>query len=660
MDLTTQSKPPPTASEDGDALPVSSFQSLSAEADILFKQGDLGKAIEAFSKALELRPGDKATLVARSRCFLQMGDSARALEDAEESLKDQPDFFKGIYHKAEALYAQGDFELALVYFHRGNRLRPESADFRLGIQKAREAINNAIGKPDVQRPFDSSHRDPSPGTGSKHRDSAAWVINYEHGTRQGLLSPDVVAKAGLRIGPASSAGPKRGGNDMMASSRPLSGSSSAARSVGGDTQTARYDAKPGRLLLGELSEDREYLDALLNDKDFVQHPNPEITTLVRQGIQYLDQRLEFWRQERPLYARTDQDQRREASRLRKRNAENIKKSEFEAKQREQQKEHAGTAQKMKLGLTPKRSDAHGTAKAPPLPVTLQLTPPKKRSLKSALSQPTSHQKFISTTTQAISDALLNENYAPALAMCETFLAKIADLCEVKEKEVLVCDVYEDAAEALVGLGHFADAVVYLENELTLATTHKLPTATSRALGSLGRTHVRLHNYTHAIEYWTQKLGQTPRGHDERLWLLHDLARCYFETGQMHKCVEMASMCLDEGRDAPKGVEGTGAWMLNAGVVRAKAYARLGDTLSAHVSYNEAHTIAKEIGDTAAVASISGEMRSLEQSASSGLKVDPKGSVAGGLVATHSDDQSAVGILQPIGQRASFVGGVKEQ
>lgn len=49
------------------------------------------------------------------------------------------------FRKAEALYAQGDFEMSLVYYHRGHLLRPEMDDFRLGIQKAREAINNSIG-----------------------------------------------------------------------------------------------------------------------------------------------------------------------------------------------------------------------------------------------------------------------------------------------------------------------------------------------------------------------------------------------------------------------------------------------------------------------------------------------------------------------------------
>lgn len=53
--------------------------------------------------------------------------------------------FQGIYQKAQALYYQGDFEMALVFYHRGHKLRPELQEFRLGIQKAQEAIDNSVG-----------------------------------------------------------------------------------------------------------------------------------------------------------------------------------------------------------------------------------------------------------------------------------------------------------------------------------------------------------------------------------------------------------------------------------------------------------------------------------------------------------------------------------
>jgi hypothetical protein len=35
--------------------------------------------------------------------------------------------------------------MALLHYHRGHFAKPEVDEFRLGIQKAKEAINNAIG-----------------------------------------------------------------------------------------------------------------------------------------------------------------------------------------------------------------------------------------------------------------------------------------------------------------------------------------------------------------------------------------------------------------------------------------------------------------------------------------------------------------------------------
>ena len=39
----------------------------------------------------------------------------------------------------------GDFEHALMFYHRGHQIRPDLHEFKLGIQKAQEAINNSIG-----------------------------------------------------------------------------------------------------------------------------------------------------------------------------------------------------------------------------------------------------------------------------------------------------------------------------------------------------------------------------------------------------------------------------------------------------------------------------------------------------------------------------------
>lgn len=54
------------------------------------------------------------------------------------------DVLQGLYQKAEVLYLMGEFQYALVFYHRGHKLRPHTQMFRLGIQKAEEAIENSV------------------------------------------------------------------------------------------------------------------------------------------------------------------------------------------------------------------------------------------------------------------------------------------------------------------------------------------------------------------------------------------------------------------------------------------------------------------------------------------------------------------------------------
>ena len=55
-------------------------------------------------------------------------------------------YLQGILQKAEVLYSMGDFETALMFFHRGKKIRPEIREFTLGIQKSSSAIENAVGR----------------------------------------------------------------------------------------------------------------------------------------------------------------------------------------------------------------------------------------------------------------------------------------------------------------------------------------------------------------------------------------------------------------------------------------------------------------------------------------------------------------------------------
>ncbi|XP_016838670.1 V-type proton ATPase catalytic subunit A-like [Nasonia vitripennis] len=123
--------------------------------------GNVDVAVNCINKALELSPNDKNALIARSRCHLLLGEPQKALEDAEAALHGRakdPHNAKALFSKAEALYHLGDFELSLVYYYRGMKIRPEFDQFRLGVQKAKEAIQNILGSNSVPAPKKTDSR----------------------------------------------------------------------------------------------------------------------------------------------------------------------------------------------------------------------------------------------------------------------------------------------------------------------------------------------------------------------------------------------------------------------------------------------------------------------------------------------------------------------
>ncbi|XP_076751460.1 outer dynein arm-docking complex subunit 4 isoform X1 [Xylocopa sonorina] len=111
--------------------------------------GDINVAMNCINKALDLEPTDNNALIARSKCHLLLGEPQKALQDAEDALRHKiknASVANAMYYKAEALYHLNDFEMSLVYYYRGMKIRPEHGQFRLGVQKAKDAIQNILRK----------------------------------------------------------------------------------------------------------------------------------------------------------------------------------------------------------------------------------------------------------------------------------------------------------------------------------------------------------------------------------------------------------------------------------------------------------------------------------------------------------------------------------
>ncbi|XP_074835114.1 outer dynein arm-docking complex subunit 4 isoform X2 [Carettochelys insculpta] len=192
-------------------------------------------------------------------CYLKLGDTENSLRDAEASLQNDKTFSKGLYQKAETLYTMGDFEFALVYYYRGHKLRPELQKFRLGIQKAQEAIDNSVGSP-------SSIKLENKGDLcflSRQAESKKAKQKLQ------IKAPQKDQKRQSKVGPSR-------------------------------------NEKTERQLLGELYADKAYLEKLLKDEDLIKSSTKKgmmVEDLILDGINYLDTRTEFWQQQKPIYAR---------------------------------------------------------------------------------------------------------------------------------------------------------------------------------------------------------------------------------------------------------------------------------------------------------------------------------------------------------------------
>lgn len=202
-------------------------------------------------QALELNPEDKTALVARSKCYLLLGEPKLALDDAETALVKNKNYVKAIYQKAEALYYLGDFELSLMFYHRGLRIRPELEGFRLGVQKAQEAIENTIG-------------------------SSKPLIDLKD-IEESLLSTPV--------------------QDDKTSRKTIT----PTKKTNTSKKAVNPEKKLSRQLLGQLCVDKEYLENLLKHPDLnvADRKTNSIAIHAEEAVQFLNKRQEFWRQQRP-------------------------------------------------------------------------------------------------------------------------------------------------------------------------------------------------------------------------------------------------------------------------------------------------------------------------------------------------------------------------
>ncbi|NXQ89050.1 TTC25 protein, partial [Nyctibius grandis] len=370
-------------------------------------------ALSAALQALKLREGDKHCLVARSKCYLKLGDTENALKYAEASLKDDKTFYKGLYQKAETLYTMGDFEFALVFYHRGYRLRPELAKFSLGIEKSQEAIVNCIGSPSSVK--------------LENKEDLCFISRQAEKLQIKLTKDQKWTRK----------------------------------------QKPARNPKTERQLLGELYADKVYLEQLIKDKDLMASSTKQgikVADLVLSGISYLEARSEFWRQQKPIYARVRERKLRQQRRVRDRKRRQSEVGRYVVKSMED-------------------IDMLLTGGSP------------EESCKKA--------EHVLKTVQGWSDD------------------------EVPNKNELIGNLHSCIGNAQLEMGWTEAALQSHQMDLELARQNDLPDAISRALDNIGRIYARIGKFQQAIDTWEEKIPMA-KSSLEKTWLFHEIGRCYLE------------------------------------------------------------------------------------------------------------------------------------
>ncbi|KAJ3324995.1 Tetratricopeptide repeat protein 25 [Boothiomyces sp. JEL0866] len=516
---------------------ISSFQSYAAEGDILAKQGNYQKSIEAYTK-------------------LQLGDTQKALQDADTSLTEEVDFFKGVFQKAEALYSQGDFELALVYYHRGNKYRPELDEFRLGIQKAREAIYNSIGNPTDYK------FQPPPG--------ARLVISVPTGQNGAPTTSKQPFLSGVWVSPKQ---PTQSGQNST-------------------TTQAQKDPKIGKStkqLLGELYADQEYLENFGKDKDLSSNPNNKVKSLVDDALKYLDTRTEFWRQQKPIYARKKETSKALSKQINFRNRQSIILKAEEHKKRE--------AVKKEELENPKTAGGYKSKKIPENPI-------KKQQIK--LEEKNFAKNLIETSMKIINSYLSKGDFQTALRKTKTLLTKI-QAPEFQTVQATIIELNDIMANIYYKLGNVPDALTHYKKVVTLAKAEKLNEWCVRALAEIGKIHVYNRKYKKAIDALEAGTKSTPDGSIEKAWLLHDIGQCYLRLKEYEKAKTYGerSMAISDSLNNTR-------WGLSSRVLIGQAAMAVKNYDKAMQSYTTAFEFSKELEDKNAQELLGKELEHLKK------------------------------------------------
>ncbi|GKT32512.1 Outer dynein arm-docking complex subunit 4 like protein [Aduncisulcus paluster] len=486
-----------------------------------FRAGNFARAVYSFNQALEFLQGDRNILLWRSRAYVALGQPQKAIDDADECIGKDTKFHRGLFQKGEALFSAGDFEFALMFYHRAHRLRTDIEKYKLGIQKAEAAINRAI------------EQELAPETGIESGEDEETVYDI-----------DGQASSHLSISQADEESAVSSDHDDL-DIRKMRDRLLQDKQAPPDPLA--HKAIPSRRLLGALYDDHLFLNKMMKDRVMTDAATGKVRQIMQKGLNYLDSRIEFWRQQKPPVPQGAE-------------GKTLSKSRRTTRRRQPKPPSCAQTgirrdlQAMEGKLT-KDTDAQSNLTKD---TTLSIEGGEEgvSGDLSVHNQGMEKEKRLSTVYRFISETLNNvreavASNAPHLAL--QFCVKLRDRLTkgpgewqtLPDREQVLADVFSAMGCIYFDQEKYDQAVIHFRKSLDLSEHASLPMKTARALRNLGRTLQRLGEIVKAAPLYNRVLNMgTVLGPFVRGDAALQIGRCYFEAEEWDQAVSYGQKALE--------------------------------------------------------------------------------------------------------------------
>jgi len=243
---------------------------------LLMRKKDFKRALEQLEEALEIEPRSIECRQMYVKTLLFLGRDEEAIEIIERLLReitntgstDEKEIslieLETKYLHAEALYNRGEFEKALTLYQYCYQKRSEKDCFRKGLQCAKEAIMNSLGRPtDIKL---------------KKRKIRISSKDVSKSARKSLFSSKLAGKV------------FNGKNNIM---------------VSGSAKSRRMQDEKVPQNNPELRDDIEFLNNHLQSIS-VSERNSFLHENLSESLRFLKKQNLFWRDQKPMYARANE------------------------------------------------------------------------------------------------------------------------------------------------------------------------------------------------------------------------------------------------------------------------------------------------------------------------------------------------------------------